>query len=666
MKMERETGKPRKSIKGKIMCSTSLAILLLVIVCASIMIGAMQILTDTILLDILQPMAKQASKTVESNLHLLADRMMSIASDKRLTEDSGDRESVLEEMRNQYELYSMGLYDLTGQLAVQDGEAASSIASGEVYTMLGRTDNLVIGDPQVLDGRLAIPIGMPVKRNGETVEYLVGYYKYDALNDVLGSVDVGRTGSILMINQDGIIVGHPEQDMVKQNLNIFDLDQADASQAIYRRMISGETGADESEIKGDKVYVAFSPVRGTRWSLAVEVPKADYTYIANRAIFVTMLAALTMILLALILVYRQSRIISTALGKVTRRITLLADGDLHTPLEVARTEDELELLSGALKTTVENVNTYLGEIQNVLSHIAQGELDVHTNGQYRGDFVVVRDSLSHIVDSLNTTLQRIHDASERLSGMADNLSQQSGELQQSSKQQNDTVQLLVQELDGMKGGLKAVSDSTDIAKEKVDEIARRITDGNDRMQHLARAMEEIQKNSAEITKINKIIEDIAFQTNILSLNAAVEAARAGAAGKGFAVVADEVRRLAGQSAEAAKNTSHMIERSGSLVRTGVELADDMDEALRQISEVSGVIEAIITRQLYKTVQDQERSLAEITAHIENISGMADQNRTGAENTAQVSFEVSSEAEQLKAMLRQFHLRGENSHGEEDL
>lgn len=658
MGFSKKTGKRNKSIKNKIMGSTSLAIFLLVLVCSSIMIASMKILTDTILLDILQPMAKQASKTVESNVHLLADRMMSVASDHRLIDVDGEPQSVLREARNQYELYSIGLYDLSGQQMAQDGDAAASVSSGEVFMMLEKTDNLVIGDPEAVEGQLAIPVGMPVKQNGLTVGYLIGYYKYDALNDVLGGMDIGKTGSVIMINQNGKIVGHPELDMVKKGFNIFDLDQAAISQSVYRRMISGETGADEADIKGERVFAAFAPVRGTRWSLAVEVPKIDYMYIANRAIGITILVAVVMILFAMILVYRQSKVISVALGKVTRRISQLADGDLHTPLEITDTKDELELLSVSLKTTVENVNIYLNEIKNVLSHIARGDLDVYTNGQYRGDFVVVRDSLSHIVDSLNTTLKKIHYASERLSGVAENLRQQSGELQQSSERQNDTVQLLVQELDGMKNGLEAVSDNTNTARERAEEITQRIMDGNDHMQRLAQAMKDIQKNSEEITKINKLIEDISFQTNILALNAAVEAARAGEAGKGFAVVADEVRRLAGQSAEAARNTSEMIARSGLLIQTGAALTNDVDAALLQISEVSNVIKAIITGQLFQTVQRQEQSLTEIAEHIEVLSSMADQNRAGAENTAQVSVEVSTEAEQLREMLRQFHLRKE--------
>lgn len=650
----------RRSIGGEIMGSTSLAIFLLIAVCSAIMIISMKIQTNTILLDTMAPMAKEAAKSVESNLHLLADRMMSMASDERLTAPTGDKTVPLKWARNTYELYAIVLYDLSGKHVAEDGDITFPAMSQEMLSLLQTTDNLVIGDPQLSEDTLAIPVGMPIKKDNETACYLIGYYKYDALQDIIGNMDIGRTGSAIIINHEGKIVGHPALDMVKQNLNLFDLDQDEASQAVYRRMISGETGSAEGLINGQEVFIAFAPIRGTRWSLAIDIPKDDYAYIANRAILSTLASAVVMVLLALLLVKRKTGMISKGLGKVTDRITLLADGDLHTSVEVMETRNELELLSGSLKTTIESVNTYLSDIQNVLSHIAKGDLTAQASVQYQGDFIVIQKSLCHIVDSLNRTMERIHQASDRLSGMSENLRDESEGLRHSAEQQNDTVRMLVEELDGVKVILQAVSTSTSAAKEKMDEVTGKIASGNDCMQQLSKAMEEIKQNSEEIYKINKLIEDIAFQTNILALNAAVEASRAGAAGKGFSVVADEVRRLAGQSADAAQNTSVMIDRSSSVIQKGVSLARDMGGALSQISQESKVIESLIMGDLSKTVCQQEQSLKQILAHISHISGMADQNMAGAANVAQVSVDVSTEAERLKKMLEAFHLRAEKN------
>ncbi len=661
MKMGSKRENRRRSIGGEIMGSTSLAIFLLIAVCSTIMVISMKIQTNTILLDTMAPMAKEAAKSVESNLHLLADRMMSMASDEMLTASTGDKTIPLKWARNTYELYAMVLYDLSGKQVAEDGDITFPAMSQEMLSLLQSTDNLVIGDPELSQDTLAIPVGMPVKRNNETSHYLVGYYKYDALQDIIGNMDIGRTGSAIIINHEGKIVGHPILDMVKQNLNLFDLDKDEVSQAVYRRMILGETGSAEGIINGQKVFIAFAPIWGTRWSLAIDIPKDDYAYIANRAILLTLASAVVMVLLALLLVKRKTTIISRGLGKVTDRIIFLANGDLHTSVEVIETRNELELLSGSLKTTIESVNTYLSDIQDVLAHIAQGDLRAQTSVQYQGDFIVIQDSLGYIIDSLNKTMERIHQASDHLSQMSENLRDESEGLRHSAEQQNDTVRMLVEELDGVKVVLQAVSSSTTAAKEKMDEVTGKISSGNDCMYQLSTAMEEIKQNSEEIYKINKLIEDIAFQTNILALNAAVEASRAGAAGKGFSVVADEVRRLAGQSADAAKNTSIMIDKSSAVIQKGVSLTKDMGGALDRISQESKVIESLIMGDLSKTVCQQEQSLEQILTHISNIAGMADQNMAGAANVAQVSVDVSAEAEHLRKMLEAFRLRTENLH-----
>ena len=130
-------------------------------------------------------------------------------------------------------------------------------------------------------------------------------------------------------------------------------------------------------------------------------------------------------------------------------------------------------------------------------------------------------------------------------------------------------------------------------------------------------------------------------------------------GKGFSVVADEVGRLAGQSAEAAKNTSVMIDKSSAVIQKGVSLTKDMGGALDQISKESRVIESLIMGDLSKTVHQQEQSLKQILTHISNISGMADQNMAGAANVAQVSVDVSAEAERLRKMLEEFRIRTES-------
>ena len=184
---------------------------------------------------------------------------------------------------------------------------------------------------------------------------------------------------------------------------------------------------------------------------------------------------------------------------------------------------------------------------------------------------------------------------------------------------------------------------------------RRIQSANEQMSALSSAMDDISTNAQQITKIAKDIEDIAFQTNILSLNASVEAARAGAAGKGFAVVADEVKQLAAKSAKAAQSAAKMVSNTQAIIQTGVALTGDTAGSLYAISDVSTQISAI-SDQLTAAVQGQEHALAVMEERIDAISAIADRNLQNAGETEQSSASLAREAEALQSQVQKFILK----------
>lgn len=647
--------KTKRSIRLKVMAMTSVVVFGVMLVCTAILRYSMRNLTESIMLDVLQPTAGQAAKAVAFNIRLMADRMLGLASDSRLSdEDAGQEnmEQVLEEARNTYEFYGIGLYDQEGKALILNGDIYDSFAGEEWYGLLKETDNLTIADPVVTENYVGIPVGVPVKSEGETTVYMVGLYKYDMLSDVLESIHIGESGMALIINEDGKIVGHPEEEIVQQELNIYELDTADSAHQIFDHMVTRETGSGEGMFNGQDAYVSYCPVRGTRWSFAVQVPKADYMEDTNAAAWNTTVGTIMSLAVALVFIWLVMTVISGQLKKVITRVNGLEQGDLKSVVEVRKSGDEVEYLSLSLKTTIESINGYLDEIRRVLENISRGNLNVTTDGDYRGDFMVVKESLNQIIVSLNRMMKQISQTAYQLMQTAQNMGTQSEELHQTVTSQTRVMGELNEEIDKIKGNLTDVTDNTRETRQWVTEISCEIADGDRKMNELMEAMEAINRNAEDINKISKLIEDIAKQTNILSLNAAVEAARAGEAGKGFAIVAEEIRTLAEQSETAAKNTGDMIKTSSEMIAHGVILTTETAQALGKISKSSDAVTEI-TERLSETVNVQEASLHEISGKIEDMAQITDRNQQCAENTADASLKLRQESDKLKEVLERF-------------
>lgn len=662
--------KTRKSLNRRILRNTTLNILILVAVCCVIMALSMQSLANSILLDSLQPLARQSAKTVEANIHMLAERMMMFAGDSRMnivdiggnvTESGHDGktaadewEAVLTEAAEIYEFYTIALYDLSGRLVQGIDGAPESLDDG-FFATLKETDNLTTYNSTIFQDNLGITMGMPVKENGETAFYLVGVYKYDMLNDVLSSINIGKNGMAYIVNREGIVTGHPDQSKVQAKSTLMQL--SGGNEEAIKSVTTGETGSTEFDIDGQQMLVAFSPIHGTQWALVIQVPKSDYNNLINRAMIVAGICTLVVLFISILVILRMVRSISKPVKNVTNRMVGLSDGDLHTEVAHIKSGDELEVMTRTLADTVGSVNRYISDIHQVLSGVADGNLQIEPQVQYKGDFTLIRNSLGTILASMNKTISGFRAAAARLAQMAEELSGQSGQLHQASLEQNQATEVLVDEVTHVKEQLVGVIKSSDQTHTMTGEITKKVQEANTQMDALSNAMSNISSNAQEITSIAIAIDNIAFQTNILALNASVEAARAGSAGRGFAIVAEEVKELAGKSAQAAQSAVDIVTNTKAVIQEGVELNASTAESLQAIYGVSTEISEI-SDQLVAAVQGQENALISMEERIATISSIADRNLQSAVGTSQSSELLAKEAEELQVQVKKFTLKEE--------
>ena len=371
-----------------------------------------------------------------------------------------------------------------------------------------------------------------------------------------------------------------------------------------------------------------------------------------------MLATSAVLVISILIVLRLAQSISKPVRSVTERMVALSDGDLHTAVLQVQSKDELEVLTQTLGGTVESVSRYISDLQRVLTQMAQGNLKTEPQGDYKGDFALIRSSLHTILQSMNETISGFRDAAGRLAEMSEELNGQSGQLHQASMEQTQSTEELVNEVSQVKKRLSDVARSSGQTREKTAEIAQCIQEANTRMATLSSAMDGINANAQKITQIAKAIEDIASQTGLLAINASVEAARAGSSGKGFAVVAEEVRQLAAKSSDAAKSAADMVDSTRAMIQTGVELTANTAGSLQDISAVSGQIGSI-TDQLAAAVQSQEEALVSMEEKIGTISAITERNLESAENTEISSGLLAKEAEALRFQVKRFVVKGGN-------
>ncbi|MBN2513243.1 MAG: methyl-accepting chemotaxis protein [Sedimentisphaerales bacterium] len=256
-----------------------------------------------------------------------------------------------------------------------------------------------------------------------------------------------------------------------------------------------------------------------------------------------------------------------------------------------------------------------------------------------------------LTGKLNFIVGQLTEGSEQLASASEQISCASQSLAQGATEQAAGLEETSSSLEEMSSMTKQNAANATQANTLAAEARKAAHNGNDSMKRMANAINDIRKSSDETAKIIKVIDEIAFQTNLLALNAAVEAARAGEAGKGFAVVAEEVRNLAMRSAEAAKNTTNLIEQSVNNSRNGVEICSEVQKVLDEI--VSGITKTTdLVGEIAAASKEQAQGVDQINTAVSQMDKVTQQNAANAEESASASQELNSQASLLKKVVHE--------------
>lgn len=381
----------------------------------------------------------------------------------------------------------------------------------------------------------------------------------------------------------------------------------------------------------------------------------------NMATYIIIAVAILILIVSFIISTRFGRFIAKGIAEpvtaLEHRLGTLKQGDLTTAFPEIASDDEVSRMAKVAANMSNSLKLIIEDIDYCLTEMANGNYAVTSKypDKYVGEYAGIIAALRRMIHQMNDTLHQINDASNQVSAGSNNLAQAAQSLAEGATDQSASIQELQATIANIAEGVGKTSENTVASYQQASKYADEADHSRSEMESMMNAMHRINEASQNIGNIISEIEDIASQTNLLSLNASIEAARAGEAGKGFAVVADQIRKLAEQSTQSAVDTRQLIEGSLAEVDAGNKAAQRASESIESI--ISGIKSiAQSSHELSEISKEQSSSMQQVEQGINQISEVVQSNSATAEETSATSEELSAQATTLNDLISQFQLK----------
>ncbi len=510
-------------------------------------------------------------------------------------------------------------------------------------------------------GSMILSMYYPLFENQRCIGYVGAGVYASRLMDVLLDLNIEglpHSEYVFLNAETGVYLYHQDESLLNTKT-----DDKGYLEILQRIKANGTTQADTysyQDEQGVDQLVVYKYLKDRNWVFmvrddAAEVYQNVKTVRTNVGILCSAVAAV-IILATLLILYQEGRELMVMERAIRRlgNLELSADHELE-PFH--KRKDEIGMIAQTIHHVCDCLRKTIDDIARILGEMANGNIavDVVKNESYYiGDFKVLVESLKSIRTHLTDVMRHITHIANQVGSGANQVSAGAQALSQGTRQQELSVNGLAANITDITTRIQSSAVRCSNASELVDKATGYTTEADAKMAQLMTATKNIEQSSAKIVSITKTIEDIAMQTNVLALNAAIEATKAGAAGKGFSVVSEEVRSLASKSAEAARNTSELIDHSIQDVKTGTESSSHAISAMQVISECIQSIKALMDEIELASVQQSEM-IVSVENRVKEVSGVIQANSAAAEESAEISNELSNQAKTLNQLIGQFRI-----------
>ncbi len=658
-----------ETIKGKITVSVLTLVIISLTLLGIISSYLNNSSTNSTLKRNMNATARVSAERVEWEITSYTNLAEDLGMTARLANDEAsieEKKAIVDERVKVNNLVRGDILDSTGT-SIFTGESHADTDYFQV-TMLGSsfvTEPIISEDQSSLEVRIAAPLWKEGIYGTEVVGVVYLVPEANFLNEIMVAINVSANGSAYMLDGEGNVIAHKNEELVKAKDNSIKEAETNSKlkpvARLEKKMLNGETGFGTYHYGGVKKIMAYTPIENSSdWSIAITAPISDFNKETIVGIIITILIVIISIVTAVFMVRRLADNIGTPIHQCAKRLTALAKGDLHTEVPVISSRDETLILANATQDIVSDMKRVIEDVDYILGEMSENNFGVHSKARdsYIGDFKGILEAVRKIKYSLADTINHIKESSEQVGLGSTQLADGAQSLAEGATDQAASVQELLATVNDVAEQVQRNTEHALSMNKKTMEIGEQANASSAYIAEMTKAMGKISDASMQISNIIQTIEEIADQTNLLSLNASIEAARAGEAGRGFAVVAGEIGHLANQCTDAVEDTRKLIQAALSEVESGNHIADEMAHVLQGVidgmDEIVKAVDAVT-----ENSNEQNVSMQQVNDAIEIISEVVQTNSAAAEQTSATSQELSAQAVELNDMIDKFRLSDES-------